>query len=47
MKEPKTKVVTVELDAVLVDAMDRKSKREGKKKYVVYNDAIRAYIGKQ
>lgn len=46
MENPKTKCITVEIDADLVDAMDRKAKRESKKKYALYNDAVRAYIGK-
>jgi len=47
MKSPNTKCITVELPSDLVDAMDRRIKRNDSKKKVVYADAIRAYIGKK
>ena len=46
MKRPNTKCVTLELPSDLVDAMDRRIKRNDSKKKVVYAEAIRAYIGK-
>lgn len=47
MIKPDTKCVTVELPTDLVDAMNRKIKRNDSKKKVVYAEAIRAYIGKK
>ncbi len=46
MKKPNERLVTVRIELALDEAMERKAKREGKVKYAVYNDAIRAYIGK-
>lgn len=47
MKKPDTRCVTVIVETALDDAIERKAKREGKVKYAVYNDALKAYIGKK
>ena len=46
MVKPKTKVMTVEIDTWMDEAMDEKQKKSGVSKRFQVNEALKAYIGK-
>jgi hypothetical protein len=47
MVQPKTKLMTVEIEKWMDDALEKKQKRSGVSKRFQVNEALEAYIGKK